>query len=89
MRAERCQLYLISPPELPEGGASIFAKTLTGVLDSGPVACFQLRLKGATDDEIKAAIQIAAEVSRFSILLYGNEFGQDNLKKILKKMTSK
>ena len=44
---------------------------------------------GATDDEIKAAIQIAAEVSRFSILLYGNEFGQDNLKKILKKMTSK
>ena len=39
---------------------------------------------GATDDEIKAAIQIAAEVARFSILLYGNEFGQDELKKILK-----
>jgi len=39
---------------------------------------------GATDDEIKTAIQIAAEVSRFSVLLYGNEFGQDELKKILK-----
>ena len=39
---------------------------------------------GATDDEIKAAIQIAAEVARFSILLYGNEFGQDELKKVLK-----
>ena len=39
---------------------------------------------GATDDEIKAAIQIAADVSRFSILLYGNEFGQENLKKVLK-----
>ena len=26
----------------------------------------------------------AAEVARFSILLYGNEFGQDELKKILK-----
>ena len=39
---------------------------------------------GATDDEIKAAIQIAAEVARFSILLYGIEFGQDELKKILK-----
>ena len=39
---------------------------------------------GATDDEIKTAIQIAAEVARFSILLYGNEFGQDELKKILK-----
>ena len=43
---------------------------------------------GASDDEIKAAIQIAAEVTRFSVLLYGNEFGQDNLKKILKKMTA-
>jgi AhpD family alkylhydroperoxidase len=48
-----------------------------------------VKAAGASDDEIKAAIQIAAEVSRFSILLYGNEFGQDNLKKILKKMTQK
>ena len=39
---------------------------------------------GATDDEIKTAIQIAAEVSRFSVLLYGNEFGQERLKKVLK-----
>ncbi len=38
---------------------------------------------GATDDEIKTAIQIAAEIARFSILLYGNEFGQDELKAIL------
>ena len=42
------------------------------------------RQAGATEDEIKAAIQIAAEVARFSTLLYGNEFGQDELKKILK-----
>ena len=39
---------------------------------------------GATDDELKAAIPIAADVARFSILLYGNEFGQDELKKVLK-----
>jgi len=39
---------------------------------------------GASEDEIKTAIQIAAEVARFSILLYGNEFSQDELKKILK-----
>ena len=38
---------------------------------------------GATDDEIKAAIFIAAEVARFSTLLYGNEFGMDNLKGLL------
>ncbi|MAY80039.1 MAG: hypothetical protein CL930_07190 [Deltaproteobacteria bacterium] len=39
---------------------------------------------GASDEEIKTAIQIAAEVARFSTLLYGNEFGQDELKKVLK-----
>ena len=47
---------------------------------------FLAKKAGATDDEIKAAIQIAAEVSRFSILLYGNEFGQDKLEKVLQKM---
>jgi len=40
---------------------------------------------GATDDEIKAAVQIAAEVARFSTLLYGNEFGQEKLKNMLNK----
>lgn len=44
---------------------------------------------GATEDEIKGATQIAAEVSRFSVLLYGNEFGQENLEVVLKKMTQK
>ena len=44
---------------------------------------------GASDDEIKGATQIAAEISRFSVLLYGNEFGQDNLMAILKKDDSK
>ena len=41
--------------------------------------------EGATDDEIKAAIQIAAEIQRFSVLLYGNEFGLDNLERIIGK----
>ena len=44
---------------------------------------------GASDDEIKGATQLAAEVSRFSILLYGNEFGQENLVAIVNKMTQK
>tara|TARA_B100000900_G_scaffold395619_1_gene394169 strand:+ start:76 stop:186 length:111 start_codon:yes stop_codon:yes gene_type:complete len=30
-----------------------------------------------------AAIQIAAEIQRFSTLLYGNEFGIENLNKII------
>ena len=40
---------------------------------------------GATDDEIKAAIQIAAEIQRFSVLLYGNNFGMEKLNKIIGK----
>ena len=40
---------------------------------------------GANDDEIKAAIQIAAEIQRFSTLLYGNDLGIEKLNKIIGK----
>lgn len=43
-----CQLYLISPAPI---GAD-FVETLRLALDGGPVAAFQLRLKGANDEEI-------------------------------------
>ena len=38
---------------------------------------------GANDEEIKAASQIAAEIQRFSTLLYGNEFDVDTFNKII------
>ena len=38
---------------------------------------------GATDEEIKAAVQIAAEIQRFSTLLYGTEFGMEKLNKVI------
>ena len=38
---------------------------------------------GANDEEIKAAIQIAAEIQRFSTLLYGNEFDVDTFNRII------
>lgn len=38
---------------------------------------------GISEEEIKAAIQVSAEVARFSTLLYDNEFGQQKLKNIL------
>ena len=37
----------------------------------------------SSDEEIKAAIQIAAEIQRFSTLLYGNEFDVDIFNKII------
>jgi thiamine-phosphate pyrophosphorylase len=48
-----CQLYLISPPAI-DGG---FADRLAAALDAGPVAAFQLRLKGVADEMIVAAAE--------------------------------
>lgn len=49
-----CQLYLISPPAIDAG----FADVLKSALDAAPVAAFQLRLKDASDDEIRAAARL-------------------------------
>ena len=46
-----CQLYLVSPNEV--GGD--FALRLERALDAGPVAAFQLRMKDAGEDNIRAA----------------------------------
>jgi thiamine-phosphate pyrophosphorylase len=46
--APPCQLYLISPPAIDVG----FADRLIRALDAGPVAAFQLRLKGIEEHQI-------------------------------------
>ena len=43
-----CKLYLISPPTVDAG----FTEILAAALDAGPVAAFQLRLKGIDDHRI-------------------------------------
>ncbi|HRK70485.1 MAG TPA: thiamine phosphate synthase [Micropepsaceae bacterium] len=50
-----CRLYLITPPQID---ARSFAPVLESALDAGDVACMQLRLKGATDDDILRAGEI-------------------------------
>ena len=47
-----CRLYLVSPPRL---SAANFAGPLQEALAGGDVASFQLRLKHASDDEIRRA----------------------------------
>src|SRR5579872_6135743 len=47
-----CRLYLISPPRLSPAN---FVIPLREALDGGDVASFQLRLKHASDDEIRRA----------------------------------
>jgi thiamine-phosphate pyrophosphorylase len=53
----RCQLYLITPPDLAAGGRDPggFADTLKAALDGGAVASVQLRLKDVPDDVIRRA----------------------------------
>lgn len=55
-REERppCQLYLISPPAIDAG----FADILKSALNAAPVAAFQLRLKGASDDKLRSAVRV-------------------------------
>ena len=43
-----CQLYLVSPAEVDEA----FADRLRAALDGGPVAAFQLRIKGTSDEAV-------------------------------------
>lgn len=52
--SEPCRLYLISPPNLDD--AAHFASNLPSILGAGDVACLQLRLKKANDEEILQAI---------------------------------
>lgn len=53
-----CQLYLVSPESIDSG----FAGRLTSALEAGNVAAFQLRLKGASDDEIMRAAAAVAPI---------------------------
>ena len=52
---DRCRLYLITPPKFD---FDRFPEQFSEALNGGDVACVQLRLKGATDDEIKRAADL-------------------------------
>jgi len=52
--ASACRLYLITPPRLDPAA---FSEALKAALDGGDVACLQLRLKDAGDDEVRRATE--------------------------------
>ena len=56
-----CRLYLISPPKL---SAANFVTPLREALDGGDVASFQLRLKQASDDEIRRACDVLRPIAQ-------------------------
>lgn len=54
-----CRLYLITPPAFDP---RVFRDRLAAALDGGDVACLQLRLKDASDDDIRRAGEILMPV---------------------------
>ena len=57
---EPCRLYLITPPRIDPAG---FGDILAAALDAGDVACLQIRLKEANDDEIRRATDILRPIA--------------------------
>ncbi|MBP0493352.1 thiamine phosphate synthase [Roseomonas indoligenes] len=56
-----CRLYLITPPRID---LATFADDLARALDAGDVACLQLRLKEAPEDEVRRAIDTLRPVAQ-------------------------
>ena len=57
-----CRLYLITPPALPDLDG--FMKRLGEALDAGDVAALQIRLKGADDADVLAAVAALKPVAQ-------------------------
>jgi thiamine-phosphate pyrophosphorylase len=55
-----CQLYLITPQRLDP---KAFRAPLAAALDAGDIACLQLRLKDATEDEVARAVEILMPIA--------------------------
>jgi len=62
MPDEICQIYLITPPQIPDMEA--FIKDLRAVLSAAPIACLQIRLKEMNGDkpESSAIVQACAAI---------------------------
>ncbi|MCR0984193.1 thiamine phosphate synthase [Roseomonas populi] len=56
-----CRLYLITPPRID---LATFPDNLARALDAGDVACLQLRLKDAPEDEVRRAIDALRPVAQ-------------------------
>jgi thiamine-phosphate pyrophosphorylase len=65
-----CQLYLISPERYDPG----FPERLRAALDGGPVAAFQLRLKGVADAEVlRAGAALKPILDAYGVALIVND----------------
>lgn len=58
---ERCRLYLVTPPAID---LTAFPDRLAAALDAGDVACLQIRLKEASDDDIRRAAGVLVPLAQ-------------------------
>lgn len=56
-----CRLYLITPVRF---APRAFAETLGATLDAGDIACLQLRMKAASDDDIRRATELLMPIAQ-------------------------
>ena len=83
----KAQMGLYKEGVIPEKEAH-----LVGIATSAAIKCqycipyhvAELKRLGASDEEIKTAILIAADIMKMSTLFYGNEFNLEDFKKMLK-----
>lgn len=61
MATDPCRLYLITPPRLDDLAA--FGHVLAHALDAGDVAALQIRLKGASDEVLAAAVDALTPIA--------------------------
>lgn len=62
LNADRCRLYLITPPGLDAANPAPFARDLAAALDAGDVACVQMRLKDVDDDAVRRVVDVLRPV---------------------------
>jgi len=62
MPAPLCRLYLITPPRLDDLAG--FGRALAHALDAGDVAALQIRLKGAPDEVVAAAVDALTPIAQ-------------------------
>ena len=55
-----CRLYLITPPQIDD--LATFGRDLAHALDAGDVAALQVRLKGADETTIRAAVDVVTPI---------------------------
>lgn len=83
----KAQMGLYKEGVIPEKEAH-----LVGIATSAAIKCqycipyhiAELKRLGASDEEIKTAILIAADIMKMSTLFYGNEFDLEDFKNMLK-----